>query len=150
VQCRLTHTITRDIRTTLDKQFGPLPAQPKPCGLREIIWQCLFCTLYCIVLWCIDPLLGNARNTHPANNTGAVFSVVRARTVAMQRTLSVFSRARWRHATIHVMQAGVFYGSAPRILSHVQFSVANNNGFWIGWLGLLSLSFKSTHNYSQL
>jgi hypothetical protein len=36
------------------------------------------------VLWRIDPLLGNVRKVHAANNTGAVFSMVRAATVAMQ------------------------------------------------------------------
>jgi hypothetical protein len=51
------------------------------------------------MLWRIDPLLGNARNIHAANNTGAMFSVVRAWTVAMQRTLTLntFSRTWWHH-----------------------------------------------------
>jgi 3-deoxy-D-arabino-heptulosonate 7-phosphate (DAHP) synthase class II len=44
------------------------------------------------ILWQVDPLLGNARNIHAANNTGVVFSVVRARTVAMER--EQFTRAR--------------------------------------------------------
>jgi hypothetical protein len=35
----------------------------------------------------MDPLLGNGRNTHLANNTGAVFSVVRAATIVMQRAI---------------------------------------------------------------
>jgi hypothetical protein len=35
----------------------------------------------------MDPLLGIARNTHAANNTGAVFSVVRAATVVIQRAI---------------------------------------------------------------
>jgi hypothetical protein len=39
------------------------------------------------ILWRIDPLLGNVRNTHAANNTGAVFSVVRAAAVAMQHAI---------------------------------------------------------------
>jgi hypothetical protein len=42
-------------------------------------------------LWHIDPLLGNAHNTHAANSRGTVFSVVRARTVAMQRTRHVLA-----------------------------------------------------------
>jgi hypothetical protein len=46
------------------------------------------------ILWGIDPLLGNARNTHAANNRGTVSSVVRALTVAMQPTLNTFSRTR--------------------------------------------------------
>jgi hypothetical protein len=41
----------------------------------------------------IVQLLGNARNTHTANNGGVVFSVVRPRTVAMQRALGKFTRA---------------------------------------------------------
>jgi hypothetical protein len=52
------------------------------------------------ILWRIDPFLGNARNTHAPNNRGAVFSMVRARTVAMQRTLNTFFLTRWRHRTI--------------------------------------------------
>jgi hypothetical protein len=52
---------------------------------------------FCNVLWRIDTLLGNARNTHAANNTAAVFSVARLRTVAMQRTLNTYSHTRWRH-----------------------------------------------------
>jgi hypothetical protein len=35
----------------------------------------------------IDPLLGNAGNTHAAINTGAVLSVVSAATIAMQRAI---------------------------------------------------------------
>jgi 3-deoxy-D-arabino-heptulosonate 7-phosphate (DAHP) synthase class II len=60
---------------------------------------------YQIVLWRVDPLLGNDRNTHAANNTRAVFSVVPAATVAMQHAIhaannteAVFSavvRAEW-------------------------------------------------------
>jgi hypothetical protein len=46
-----------------------------------------------IILWRTDQLLGNARNTHVANNTEGVFSVVRARTVAV---LNTFSSPRWR------------------------------------------------------
>jgi hypothetical protein len=38
-------------------------------------------------LWRIRPLLDNARNTHAANNTRAVFSVVRAVTIARQQTI---------------------------------------------------------------
>jgi hypothetical protein len=41
----------------------------------------------------VDPLLDNARNTHAANNTGAVYSVVRAATVAWQRAIR--QRYRW-------------------------------------------------------
>jgi hypothetical protein len=68
------------------------------------------------ILWRIDPLLGNARNTHAANNTEAVFSVVRAGTFAMQRTLNAFSRALWRHTKIEeVTQVGVSCRSVPRL-----------------------------------
>jgi hypothetical protein len=49
---------------------------------------------YGIIVRRVDPFLGNARNTHAANNTGAVFSVVLARTVAMQRMLNTFSSTR--------------------------------------------------------
>jgi hypothetical protein len=68
------------------------------------------------VLWHTDTLLGNGRNTHATNNTRVVFSVVRARIIAMQRTLNAFSRARWRHTTTEeVMQTGVFGRSTPRL-----------------------------------
>jgi hypothetical protein len=36
------------------------------------------------------------------------------------------------------------------ILSRVLGSVTNNNGFWVGWLDLLTPSFKITLNYNQL
>jgi hypothetical protein len=41
----------------------------------------------------IYPLLGNARNTHAANNTGAVFSVIRAATVAVQRAMHTANKS---------------------------------------------------------
>jgi hypothetical protein len=44
-------------------------------------------------LWRIDLLLVNASNTHAANNIGAVFSVVRAATVAMQRAIHAANNA---------------------------------------------------------
>jgi hypothetical protein len=57
------------------------------------------------------------RHTHTANNTGAVFSMVRARTVAMQWALGTLTHARWRRTVIEeVMQAGVLCRSKP---SHV-------------------------------
>jgi hypothetical protein len=40
-----------------------------------------------MILWGTDLLLGNARNTHAANNTGVVFSVIRAANIAMQRAI---------------------------------------------------------------
>jgi hypothetical protein len=62
-----------------------------------------FCFLIQVdrILWRVDLLLGNARNTHAANNRGAMFSVVRARTVAMQHTPGTFPRTpdvtqQWR------------------------------------------------------
>jgi hypothetical protein len=57
-------------------------------------------------MWRIDPLLGNARNIQPANNR-AVFSVVRAQAVAMQRTLNTFSRTRCRYTTEDLFSAVV-------------------------------------------
>jgi xylose isomerase len=39
-------------------------------------------------IWRTDPLLDNARSTHAASNTAAVFSVVRAATVATQRAIN--------------------------------------------------------------
>jgi hypothetical protein len=66
------------------------------------------------IMWRIDPLLSNARNTHAANNTVSVFSVVRARIVAMQGALGMLTRARWRHTAIEVMQAGVLCRPEPR------------------------------------
>jgi hypothetical protein len=74
----------------------------------------LFCPNSFKILRRFDLLLGNARNTHAANNTGAVFSVVRPRTGVMQSALGTFSRARWRHTTEEVMQAVVFCTSEPR------------------------------------
>jgi hypothetical protein len=63
------------------------------------------------LLWHVDPLMGNARNTHAANNTEAVFS--------MKRALVKFTRARWRHTTKEeVRQVDVFRRSAPRPLLH--------------------------------
>jgi hypothetical protein len=47
-----------------------------------------------LILWRIDPLLGNVRNTHTANNTGAVFSLVLAATVAMQRVIHAASNTK--------------------------------------------------------
>jgi hypothetical protein len=52
------------------------------------------------IFWHMGPLLYNAQNTHVTNNTGPAFSVVRARTVTMQRTLSTFPRTRWSHTTV--------------------------------------------------
>jgi hypothetical protein len=37
-----------------------------------------------------------------------------------------------------------------KILSRVHDSVTNNNGFWIGWLDLLTPSFTITSNHNQL
>jgi hypothetical protein len=93
------------------------------------------------ILWRIGPLLGNARNTHAANNTGTVFCVVRAPTVAMQRTLNTFSRTQWRHTTIERLcfccgpcrvvvednRKGVFY-VVRAMPSAVQR--ANRHAFW--------------------
>jgi hypothetical protein len=65
-------------------------------------------------MWRIDTLLGNSRNTNESNNTGAVFSVDRARIVAMEH--AQLTRARWRHTTIEeVMQAGVFCETAQKL-----------------------------------
>jgi hypothetical protein len=36
------------------------------------------------------------------------------------------------------------------ISSRVYGSVTNNNGFWIGWLNLLTVSFTITRNHNQL
>jgi hypothetical protein len=47
----------------------------------------MFVSVHQSLLWGINPLLGNARNTHAANNKGGVFSVFRAATVAMQRAI---------------------------------------------------------------
>jgi hypothetical protein len=54
--------------------------------------------LLCI-LWRIDPLLGNARNAHAANSTGAVFSLC-LRTDLCYATRAQLARARWRHTTV--------------------------------------------------
>jgi hypothetical protein len=35
-------------------------------------------------------------------------------------------------------------------MPRVYGSVTNNNGFWIGWLDLLTASFTVTHNHNQL
>jgi hypothetical protein len=61
-----------------------------------------FCFLIQVdnILWRVDLSLGNAHKTHAVNSRGAVFSVVRARTVAMQRTLGTLSLTRWRHTTM--------------------------------------------------
>jgi hypothetical protein len=55
-------------------EFGPY--SPKPIPLTSIL-----------ILRCIDPLLGNASNTHAANNTGVVLYVVLAAIVDMQRAM---------------------------------------------------------------
>jgi hypothetical protein len=55
-------------------------------------WDYMTTWRFIMILWCIDPLHGNAHNTHMANNTGAVFSVVRAWTLAMQCTLGACSQ----------------------------------------------------------
>jgi hypothetical protein len=67
--------------------------------LSQLIWYLSF-LLRIGILWRIDPLLSNAGKAYAANNTEAAFSVVRVRTVAMQRTLNTFSHTRWRHTTI--------------------------------------------------
>jgi hypothetical protein len=41
-------------------------------------------------------------------------------------------------------------GGKPDILSRVYGSVTNNNGFWIGWLVLLTASFIIIRNHKQL
>jgi hypothetical protein len=74
-------------------------------------------------LWRVDPFLGNARNIHAANNTRAVFSVVRAGTVAMQRTLNTFSRTRWHHITIERLYFLLWSVSSSYKGQHEVFSV---------------------------
>jgi hypothetical protein len=67
-------------------------------------------------MWHVDPLSGNVRNTHAASNIGAMFSVVRARTVAMER--AQLMRALWRHTTIEkVMQVVAFCRFTARLCS---------------------------------
>jgi hypothetical protein len=44
----------------------------------------------------------------------------------------------------------VFVISKSTVLSHFQGFMMNNNGFWIGWLDLLTRSFTVPHNYNKL
>jgi hypothetical protein len=101
-----------------------IPANPL-VSPNHIKSECYFLLRYAdwvissilFILLRIDPLPGNARNIHAANNRGTVFSVVRVRTVAMQRGLGTLTRKRWHHTTIEEgRQADLFCRSAPRPL----------------------------------
>jgi hypothetical protein len=46
------------------------------------------------ILWYIWSLLGNDRNTQATNNTGVMFSLVRAATDAMQRVIHAANNTR--------------------------------------------------------
>jgi hypothetical protein len=77
----------------------------------------------------INPLLGNARNTHTANNTEAIFSLVPAWIIAMQCALGTFTLVRRRHTTVEeVRKADVFCSSVPRLL--IDSSLRGNGLAW--------------------
>jgi hypothetical protein len=44
----------------------------------------------------------------------------------------------------------LIFPSAPNLLSRVYGFVTNNNGFWTGWLELLTISFTFSLNHNQL
>jgi hypothetical protein len=50
---------------------------------------------------------------------------------------------------ILIIMAHTSYQKDIKILSCVYGSMTNNNGFWIGWLDLLTASFTITHNHNQ-
>jgi hypothetical protein len=65
----------------------------------------------------------------------------------IERTLEkTFSKRKedWRIQGKHP------HSGRKRLLSRVRASLTNNNGFWIGWLDLLTPSFTVTLNYTQL
>jgi hypothetical protein len=83
-------------------------------------------------MWRIDPLPGNIRNTQAANNTEAVFSMARARHGAMQRTLNIFSRARWHHTTeglFFCVVRAVFINDNRRNVSYVVCTMPRINQY---------------------
>jgi hypothetical protein len=58
----------------------------------------------------------------------------------------------WRHfcSGVRSLAKQIFYGDQwIYVLSRVRSSVTNNNGFWIGWLELLTPSFTITYNSSH-
>jgi hypothetical protein len=72
-----------------------------------IFWHSLCKTETLIILWCINPLLGNARNSCSQQHRSSVFCGLRTNRCYAMRTR--LTRLQWCHTTVEeVMQAGVF------------------------------------------
>jgi hypothetical protein len=75
------------------------------------------------ILWRTDKLLSNARNTQAPNSTGAVFSVVHATTVGMQRAIHAANSTGAVFSVVHAATVSMQRAIHPANNTGAVFSV---------------------------